>query len=308
LGVPSFDEILKPYQSCDEPFGDTSAVPTYYLAKLTRSQVKVCLSGDGGDELFGGYSTYLADKAYQATRLLPRSLFSGAGALTKYIPSTHGKVGLDYKLKAFFQAAANNFQTAHTNWRQLFSPEEILLLVAPELREGLKEAIDKPIENQSYWEDVKGAHFLDQAMYFDLKTWLVNDILYKVDRMSMANSLELRAPFLDHRIVEFAASLPVNLKLRGWKTKYILKELASNKLGLDYKKDKKLGFNAPASRWITKYSELIGEYLISSKLFDHAFITRLIKEHMYFTRDNNHRLMALIGLVAWKNKTLESLA
>jgi asparagine synthase (glutamine-hydrolysing) len=308
LGNPSFEEILKPYKSCDEPFGDTSAIPTYYLAKLSRTKSKVCLTGDGGDELFGGYSTYLADKAYQASKFLPRSFFSCASFLTQYIPSAHGKIGLDYKLRAFFQASSSNFETAHSNWRQLFSKEEILQLLAMEFHEVVKEELNRTPNISSYWEDVKDGHFLDQSMYFDMKTWLVNDILFKADRMGMANSIELRAPFLDHRIVEFAASLPVDLKLRRWNSKYVLKEVANSKLGLNYKKDRKLGFNAPAAKWIKNYAGQIEDYLISSQLFNSNFIVQLLKQHIDYKRDNNHRIMALIGLVTWKYNVLENRA
>lgn len=305
LGSPGFNDILLPYKSCDEPFGDTSSIPTYYLSKITRGKVKVCLSGDGGDEIFCGYSTYLADKAYMLSKFIPRKVFAGASVLSDYIPSQHGKVGLDYKLKAFFQAASSGFQYAHESWRLLFTNQEVLDLISSDLRNDLMDSIEPIDEGFTFWNDVSTAHYLDQAMYFDIKTWLPNDILFKVDRMSMANSLEVRAPFLDHRVVEFAASLPINMKLNRLKTKYILKELAYKNLGLDYKKNKKLGFNAPTAKWIIKYQNEFLDFLISSKLFEPSFIKRLIGEHVSFKRDNNFRIMALVGLSCWKERVLD---
>jgi asparagine synthase (glutamine-hydrolysing) len=300
LGNPSFDDILRPYRSCDEPFGDTSAVPTYYLAELTRQHVTVCLSGDGGDELFGGYPTYLADKLYWGSRHLPRALFDWGAVAMRLIPSAHGKVGLDYKLKAFFSAAGGDFPHAHAAWRGLFSAREIPDLLAEDLRcdDAVSRAADD--EAMKYWHDVSSAHYLDQAMYFDMKTWLVDDILFKVDRMTMAHSLEARAPFLDHRMVEFAASLPVEYKIQGFKTKRILKEVAFRRFGLDFRRAKKLGFNAPTSRWIASYRPVVEDYLNASGFFKSEILRGLLDEHVARRQDNSHRIMALIGLAAWK--------
>lgn len=305
LGNPTFDDILRPYRSCDEPFGDTSAVPTYYLAELTRQHVTVCLSGDGGDELFGGYPTYLADKVYWGSRHLPRALFNWAAVATHLIPSTHGKVGLDYKLKAFFSAAGRDFRHAHAAWRELFSAPEIPELLA----EGMlgDDAVDRATDEAAvkYWRDVSAAHYLDQAMYFDMKTWLVDDILFKVDRMTMAHSLEARAPFLDHRMVEFAASLPVEYKIHGLKTKRILKEVARRRFGLDFRRTKKLGFNAPASRWIAGYRPVVEDYLNASGFFKASSLRQLLDEHVAHRQDNSHKIMALIGLAAWRDGALK---
>jgi asparagine synthase (glutamine-hydrolysing) len=299
LGQPSFGDILAPYRACDEPFADTSAVPTYYLAKLTRANVTVCLSGDGGDELFGGYPTYLADKLYWATRLLPRSLFTAAGAVAASLPSRHGKVGLDYKLKAFLQGAALPFEGAHCAWRRLFSPSGCRAILSDDLA-GLVEGRRPEAATQKYWNQLPDAHYLDRAMYVDMKTWLVDDVLFKVDRMTMAHALESRAPFLDHRLVEFAASLPVDYKIRGVTTKYILKELAARRYGLDYRGSRKKGFNAPVSRWIVHHLEEVRSYLMDSGLFRAAGVTDLLGEHAARRADNGFRIMGLLGLVAWK--------
>lgn len=299
MGHPSFNDILAPYRACDEPFADTSAVPTYYLAQMTRSYVTVCLSGDGGDELFGGYPTYLADKLYWATRHLPRSVMGLGGRLASFVPSRHGKIGLDYKLMAFFNAARKgHYESAHQCWRQLFAPEEAQALLTEDWSAMIR-GRDPNANATAYWDELPASHYLDRAMFVDMKTWLVDDILFKVDRMTMAHSLESRTPFLDHRVVEFAASLPVEYKIRGFETKRILKEMAASKYRLDYRGKKKRGFNAPASHWIVLYAKEIMDYLMASGFFKEVPLTRLFDDHVTRKRDNNFKIMCLIGLVAW---------
>jgi len=136
-------------------------------------------------------------------------------------------------------------------------------------------------------------------MFVDMKTWLVDDILFKVDRMTMAHSLESRAPFLDHRMVEFAASLPVEYKICGFETKRILKTMAVREYGLDNRGKKKRGFNAPASRWVVRNAREMTEYLVSSGFFSEGPLTRLFDAHVALRRDNGFKIMCLLGLAAW---------
>ena len=284
----------------DEPFADTSIIPTYYLAEFARKSVTVALSGDGGDELFLGYETYGADKLYQTFSALPRFLFKGGHALAQSIlPTRFDKVSFDYKVKQFLYGSSYDYRRAHYSWREVFKPRE--------LEQLLKEPID-PTQSafadfNSYFEDVKDCHPLDQASYVDIKTWLVDDILVKVDRASMAHSLETRAPFLDHRLVEFAARLPVSLKLKGQEKKHILKKSQEKYLPHETLYRQKKGFNAPISLWLNKETKdlakgaMYGEkmqYLTNGSVLD-----KLWKEHENQQVDHGLKLFGLTCLGLW---------
>ncbi len=298
IDLPSFEQIIEPMKRCDEPFSDTSMIPTYFLSKYTKEHVTVALSGDGGDELFGGYPTYTADMVYHIIRFVPRVFFRFFEKIISYLPSSHNKVGFDYKIKALFKGLKYPYPEAHESWRRLFFDEEIYRLIN-EQNNIVDFKKSKLKIGQKFWDDVKDCHYLDQAMYVDLKTWLVDDILFKVDRMSMAHSLEMRAPLLDHRIVEFAASLPINFKKDIFNSKKILKHTSKKYFGLDYGSKQKKGFNAPMSRWINHYHKEFYEYLISSEIFDKDQISSLIENHIKKRQDNSFKICCLTSFVAW---------
>ncbi len=241
-------QIVKSY---DEPFADSSMIPTYFLAQFSRETVTVCLSGDGGDELFAGYETYAANKYRSIMNLLPGNTVRALGWLIeKALPVSHNKVSLDYKLKKFFQGCLFDYQRAHYFWRTVFTESEKVNLLKPECRELVLKH-DPFFEFKRHFDVVKDCHPLDQASYVDIKTWLPDDILVKVDRATMAHSLESRAPFLDHRLVEFAAALPANWKMKGFNKKYILKQSQKSELPQSVLYKRKQGFNAPISPWLT---------------------------------------------------------
>jgi asparagine synthase (glutamine-hydrolysing) len=300
LNNMTFEQIVNVYSKFDEPFADTSSLPTYYLSKLTKRFATVALSGDGGDELFCGYQTYIADKIYKSTSIVPRILFSKTAYLLNKIPATTGKVDFNFKLKSFMNNADKSFENAHQSWRQIFKAKDASELIQCE--EYIKNNFSYNGTNDFYWKEVKNCHYLDQAMYVDLKTWLVNDILYKVDRMSMANSLEVRAPFLDHSLVEFAASLEMNLKLNRFNTKFILKNLLIKKYDLNFRNVSKLGFNAPMSSWISINNKQFLEYLAESKLFKVNKLELLFNDHKKNKCDNSFKLITLLGYAAWNEK------
>ena len=239
------EKITNIITTYDEPFADSSLIPTYYLAQFTRNHVTVALSGDGSDECFAGYETYSADKLYHLSRHLPRVLFKVLNHTTQcLLPSSFSKVSWDYKLKHFLAGACHNFPRAHYLWRNIFSDAEKTAL--------LRNSVDyDPYDSyRRFYDDVSHCHYLDQASYVDMKTWLVDDILVKVDRAAMAHSLETRMPFLDHRLVEFAASLPPQLKMHGWNKKHLLKQSQQPYLSAQCINQKKQGFNAPISHWL----------------------------------------------------------
>jgi asparagine synthase (glutamine-hydrolysing) len=242
LDNPKNPNIEKLVWHFDQPFADTSIIPTYTLNQAARSRVTVVLSGDGGDEILAGYQTILADKIFSRFRFLPFSFRKWASRIANWLlKPTYRKVSLDYKIRRFLSAYHLNPKQAHVWWRGIFSEEEqsqILNLEDTKGYDPMKEAL-------KYYEDVPGASFLDQCLYVDIKTWLLDDILVKIDRMSMAHGLEVRSPFLDHRLVEFSATLEAKGKISGRKQKKILRDVLTRKIPKNIINRKKQGFGAP---------------------------------------------------------------
>jgi asparagine synthase (glutamine-hydrolysing) len=236
--------------SFDEPFSDNSLIPMYDVSAIAARHVKVALSGDGADELFGGYITYKADKAYRAFRLLPSFLRRAAGnAVRESKAIEKEKIGLRYRMRQFLQGANSDFEHAHYSWRLIFPPEQRIRILGEQHRQLVYDT-DPEKQFRKYFDEVKGLHWLDRALYVDAMTWLPDDILVKVDRTSMRHGLEARAPYLDVMLAEFAASLHPGLKLKGTRSKYILKQALRGILPEQILFRKKSGFNAPVGDWI----------------------------------------------------------
>jgi asparagine synthase (glutamine-hydrolysing) len=289
----------------DQPFADSSMIPMYFLAEFARSQVTVCLSGDGNDEIFAGYETFSADKLHYWTRWVPQPVIDLLSwAAHTLVPTTHHKVSFDYKLRQFLRGHAYPPLQAHYFWRTLFSDAEKQRLMPDQI--SLLAEADPYREFQRYQQDVLDCHYLDQAMYVDIKTWLADDILVKVDRSTMAHSLEARVPFLDHRLVEFGASLPVHLKMKGWQKKYIFKQSQKQYLPKATLTRKKSGFNAPVAHWLASSLHHFGEQLCDRNrgesalpFLNSAFIRHLQQEHDAKAQDHAFKLLALINLHLW---------
>jgi len=289
----------------DEPFADTSMIPMFFLSQFTRNHVTVSLSGDGSDEIFAGYETYVADKIQYYSRILPSPLVKLGGYLSnRFLPVTYDKVSADYKIRQFFKGVNLAPWQAHYSWREIFSEDEKRMIFAPSLRQATS-GYEPFVEFRDYASHVEQCNYIDQAQYVDLKTWLVDDILVKVDRTTMAHSLEARAPFLDHRIVEFAASLPVDMKLKGFDKKYILKKAQSRYLPNEVLYRKKRGFNSPISHWINSTLEkYVSRYVSSSDnplsdIIDTKILGTLVDEHRNLTRDNSLKIFSLINFGLW---------
>lgn len=290
-------------QCVDEPFADTSFIPTFFLSRFAAQHVTVCLTGDGGDELFGGYETYIADRIHGVVHRLPGPILDGLSVLVNaLVPSRFDKVSWDYKLKKFLSGARLDQDRAHYHWRTIFSQAEKHELVRVERRAEVLEA-DPCLSFLAHARDVSGAHFLDRAMYTDIKTWLVDDILHKVDRASMAHSLEARAPFLDHRLVEFAASLPVHFKVHGLQKKYLLKRSQRSFLPAHIIDAEKQGFNAPVSHWLNGVLEDEAMRVMQEgPLLDwmnRDAMTKLWHDHKRGRQDNGLKLFGLLCLGLW---------
>jgi asparagine synthase (glutamine-hydrolysing) len=288
----------------DEPFADTSMIPMYLLAEFSRRYVTVCLSGDGGDEIFAGYETYTADKIHHLTHWIPNwfthTLYR---AFDRFWPVTYDKVSLDYKVRQFLEGHAYSPPQAHYHWRTIFSEDEKQALLS-EPHYSIPNA--DPYRNFLVFNDeVRDCHYLDRGMYVDIKTWLVDDILVKVDRSTMAHGLEARAPLLDYRIVEFAASLPIDLKMKNFKKKYILKKSQKNRLPKFVLNRPKQGFNAPVAHWLLhelreKFYDLTMQTSFSGPVpFNRVFVEKLWQEHSEKTQDHSLKLLALINFQLW---------
>jgi asparagine synthase (glutamine-hydrolysing) len=313
LGVVHRDQVVRPDMSAelpriagfmDEPLADTSVIPMFFLSAFARRHVTVCLSGDGGDENFAGYDTYVADRLKRATSWVPQPIVSSAAAMARFaFPVRFSKVGIGERLRRFAAGRPLTAQRAHCAWRQILDDGDKARLLKPELRDAVAspDAFDR---FERHFDEVADLDDLDQSLYVDMKTWLADDILAKVDRMTMAHSLESRAPFLDHRLVEFAASLPSRSKLNGWRTKHILKESQRVRLPPRTVARAKRGFNAPVSHWMNGPLEQVGRDAFSAgrlgEWFDETQVDALWTEHRSRRADHGLALFELTCLGLWR--------
>ncbi|HUS06481.1 MAG TPA: asparagine synthase (glutamine-hydrolyzing), partial [Bryobacteraceae bacterium] len=223
----------------DEPSSDAGALPVWFLSRMCRREVTVALSGEGADELFGGYNTYLGDGYARLLRVVPAALRRAGLRLMHRWPASDDKISLEFKIKRMLAGSLLSPGEAHFFWNGTSSEAERrqLMTAAAFLETGMPDA------------GTNGAGYLNRFLLLDQQNYLPDDILYKCDRMSMAHSLEVRPPFLDHRIVEFATRLPEGLKINGSSLKYILRELMKDKLPPSILTRKKEGFDIPAHDW-----------------------------------------------------------
>jgi asparagine synthase (glutamine-hydrolysing) len=287
-----------------EPLADTSSLPMYFLCGFTRQNVTVALSGDGGDECFAGYETYVADKLHRMAAHSPRWLRERAhGMLDRFLPVDHRKVGWPEKARRLTAALAQDFPRAHSSWRDIFGADELHGIMQGGWREQVSARAEHDLFDAyfgKHFAEVDGCDPLDQATYVDIKTWMVDDILVKADRTSMAHSLEVRCPLLDHRVVEFAAQLSPDLKLRGFSKKHLLKQSQRSRLPSWLLERRKQGFNAPVSQWVLgPLRQQCQDLLFSGPMvewFDRRQVQRLWDEHVRMQRDNGLKLFGLLSV------------
>ena len=295
----------------DEPFGDFSIFPTYLVSKMAREFVTVSLSGDGGDELFAGYDTYIANKMGNAYGRLPGSLRNGVRRVLERIPPTEKKKGLINRMKRFDEGMRLPADLQHTRWMIFLQAEEKAKLYSPDVRQGLAQ-FDSFGFIRDYFDRAGTSDELDRQLYVDIKTYLVDDILVKVDRMSMATSLETRVPFLDHRFVEFSATIPSNLKLKGKTTKYLLKKAMRDLLPAEILTRGKEGFSIPIKNWLkVELKELMMDVLSREKIkregfFNADYVEHLKKEHLDGDENHSHRLWAMMVFGIWHDIYLQT--
>lgn len=286
----------------DEPSADAGALPVWFLSKLSREHVTVALSGEGADELFGGYNTYLGDRYNRALRLVPAIARRLALRLASRIPASNEKIGLDYKIQRMLQGSFLNPGDAHLFWNGTFSETEKKKL---HLRNG-HPPIGSLLDHLPSHSTEVG--YLNRYLWLDQRYYLPDDILYKCDRMSMAHSLEVRPPFLDHRIVEFAARLPENLKIRNTTLKAVLRHLMRDKLPSQVLTRKKEGFDIPAHDWLRGVlrplllDTLTRDAVEKSTLFDWKTVERTMHSHLNRHANLGYHLWGLLTLFLWMKR------
>ncbi len=289
-------------ESFDEPFADSSAIPVYYVSQLARTHVKTVLSGEGGDEVFAGYETYSAAKVAHLYRKLPGLLKKSIlPAVVRHLPVSHKKVSFDYKAKRFIEGALLPPEKGHFWWKVIFSEDAKRKLYR--IENGQIE--DSFHVFRDYFSSCTSEDLLARLQYVDTKVYLPDDILVKTDRMSMANSLEVRVPFLDHRIVDWAAQIPSHLKLNGLSKKYILKKVMSSHLPKEIIQGKKRGFNVPVPGWLRgELREMVGDVLSPSRIqslgfFNANYISRMIEDHQAMRVDYSRNIWGLLIFALW---------
>jgi asparagine synthase (glutamine-hydrolysing) len=287
----------------DEPFADSSAVPTYHVSQLARQSVTVALAGDGGDESFAGYDKYAVELKEQLVRqLIPKPLLAFIHG------ATEGMQGITLARKAYSLSgsALKNPGRAFFRTNSCIEGHQLLQLMAAPLRQSCS-GYDPAEHTLRYWNTMAGSDHISCMLYTDLKTYLPGDILVKVDRMSMANSLEIRAPFLDYRIIEFAASLPSDLKIKGSSKKIILKKAFSHLLPESILNRPKHGFTVPLDVWFRGELKALGEASFFQQpalyeLISKDAVKQLWQEHQSRQRDHGTILWSLLMLALWQKE------
>jgi asparagine synthase (glutamine-hydrolysing) len=302
--VPKLADIF------DEPLGDGSIVPTYLLSKFAAEHVKVVLGGDGSDELFAGYPTLAAHKLIEyyersvpwfvRTYVVPR--------LLGQLPVSFNHFSPDFKLRRFLSGRGVPLEVRHHRWMGSFLAEEAARLFQPWIRPVLRDAYAAAYEHSRQCDAQLP---LNKVLYDDMKLYLEGDLLLKVDRASMAASLEVRVPFLNRAIVDFATSLPLELKLRRLTGKYLLKRAMASRLPHDIVTRKKHGFAMPVAEWLgAELKELTRDLLSAERLqrqglFEGGYVNGLIEDHLSRRCDNRKPLWTLLMFQLWHARYID---
>ncbi len=293
--VPKLPELL------DEPLGDASIIPTFLLSEFTRKHVKVALGGDGGDELFAGYPTLQAHRLASYYLRAPRLLREGlVGPVVRRLPVSRGNLSFDFRAKRFVSGAAYPTAERHQRWMGSFDREERRALLAGDVRQVEME--------------VPEVDPLNQVLLLDMRLYLENDILVKLDRASMMASLEGRVPLLNNDFVEYATQLPLNMKLRGLRSKFLLKRALRGVLPDAILNRPKKGFGIPIAHWFRgplkeqMRSVLSPERIAREGFFEPGAVARLIDDHLNGRRDNRKQLWTLFAFELWHDGYLKTSA
>ena len=294
-----------------EPYADSSAIPTYYVSKETRKHVTVALNGDGGDESFAGYERYMAMEVADLYRSIPRPLrklfIEGPINL---LPTSELRKTRIRDVQRFFTSANEERKQRYFRWMSTFKPA-----LKPELYTAeFAQAVSG--QNASHFLDdwfdrANGSGILDATLLTDQMTYLPNDLLVKVDIASMANSLEARSPFLDHKVIEFAASLPESLKMNKFRTKSLLKKVAAKLVPPEVVYRRKMGFGVPIGKWFRgEMKDFVRSVLLSEKSLDRGIIKpvmmrKYVDQHTSAQFDHAFQIWTLLMLELWFQRFID---
>jgi asparagine synthase (glutamine-hydrolysing) len=306
---PNPNEVLpKLLDMLDEPIGDSTSIPNWYIAEFARQHVTVCLAGDGGDEVFGGYHTYVATHLAQKYQRLPGLLRKTIiPAIVERLPVSHERVSFDYKAKRFVRSANNELMRAHSGWKSIFSTEWKRDILNPEIVAALddQDRLDSHPSKGRLLKRGEAGGLLAQLQYCDLNHYLPENNLARADRMSMAVSLEVRVPLLDHELATWVINLPPEYRVDGSRKKVLQKKAMESRLPRDVLYGKKRGFNAPMPHWLmgemkdTMLDLLSAETLERQGLFRPEGVHRFIDEHLARKQDHSRQIYNLMILTGW---------
>lgn len=288
----------------NEPYADSSALPSYYVAKMTRQKVKVALNGDGGDENFGGYERFMAARYAEFYRNIPSLIRDKIlHPLIARLPSSKQFNDSRGKLKRFISVASKPYKERHYNWVSIFRDEEKNILFTDEYKKAFwRNSIDYLY---SKFDNIYACDIAEHVMAVDIHTNLLDDLLVKMDIATMANSLESRSPFLDHKVLEFCAQMPGNLKIRRLTLKYILKKALRKILPEPILTRGKMGFGVPIDDWFrSELKEFTKELLLSNKSLNRGYfnknsIKKILDEHFEYKANNGSKIWSLLNLELW---------
>jgi asparagine synthase (glutamine-hydrolysing) len=316
LGVRHHIEIIRPQvldlfehlmHFMDDPIGDFSIFPTYLVSRLASRHVKVVLSGDGGDELFGGYETFIAEEKFRSWQRLPAWLRHGViEPAIDALPPMAAKKGVINKAKRFVEGARLDPRWGHARWRVFCDEVTRSRLLTPAARDAAVTPVGAHI--LALRAEASGREPRDRALYVDFGSYLVDNCLTKVDRMSMACSIEARVPLLDKELVEFAFRLPPALKYDGARSKILLKRIAARHVPRECVYRPKEGFSIPIKNWLkNEFRELVERYLAPARLrteglFEPAAVERLWREHLDNRANHSHLLWSLLVFEQWRDR------
>jgi asparagine synthase (glutamine-hydrolysing) len=293
-----------------EPYADSSAVPTYYVARETRKHVTVALNGDGGDESFAGYERYAAMQLAENYRKVPEFVRKSVNVGVGLIPTSELGRSRLRSGKRFLEAASLPKVDRYLRWVSIFDTAAKNSLYSDRFKSETTSGYAKSLL-EPWFVRANGSGFVDASLLADLMTYLPNDLLVKVDIATMAVSLEARSPFLDHHVIEFAASLPEKLKLRGLTTKYLLKKVLRKLLPSENLDRRKMGFGVPIGHWFRgKMQPFLREVVLSEKALDRGLfrpetVRQLVDQHTEGKRDYSHQLWTLLMLELWFQRFID---
>lgn len=294
----------------DEPFGDSSAIPTMYLSKMTREHVTVALTGDAGDELFCGYERYRAARMTGQMDFVPRWMRQMMSSVISRLPASAEHRSFRRRLKRLFESLAQDPERRYLNWITIFNSSRLEWLVTPELWQ-LAKAEDPAACIFAAYDKYPHRDFITRTTATDVQTYLPCDILTKVDIASMAASLECRCPMLDHKVVELAARMPIEVKQTMKQSKKVLIETFKDLIPPDIQTRKKMGFGVPIDHWFRAelkpmlYDVLLSERCLGRGLLNASSVKTLVDEHVSGTMDHAYRLWNLLCLELWQRMVLD---